>query len=244
MTTNDPPRSSIRRAALTAGLTAAIACAQLGAPSSHARAVELYEDPPPPRAIIVYPSRPPTTTVYIAPTPAPVVVQPPPPARRDDELRLVLGGGIGPMFVLSAPSLSVVPVGHAHVGLAVGDVEFGVRVGLAPYAATIENEDGSSHDAGLYTTDATFTLRLFQEAIVHPVIGAGVGAVIESRSDGAAAGFGLSARAGLELGVPFEDGDLAAGLDAIATQVVGAESGFSWALATSVTVGAHLDYRF
>lgn len=229
----------------TAGriLTAACAGLLLGA-SATAHAVELYpDDPPPPRAVVVYPPSRPVRVVVRQPAPRPTPEVRSAPS--DGEPRLVIGGGVGPMFVLSAPSLSVVPIGHAHVGLALDSVEFGVRVGMAPYAASLANEGGDTVDTGLYTTDATFTLRLFEEADVRPVLGAGVGAVIAAPAGSSpAAGFGLSARAGLELAVDFEEGELGAGLDAIATQVVGAEDGFPWALASTITVGAHLDYRF
>jgi hypothetical protein len=225
-----------------------------------AHAVELYPDPSPPRRVVVVPAPEP------APEPVRVVVRTPPPPEtrltvrvRDDGSRrppaslhedgegprLVLGGGIGPMFVVSDPSHSVVPIGHLHLGLAVSQVEVGLRVGLAPYAASLENEDGETIDAGLYTTDVTFTYRFLPDADVHPILGAGIGAVIAA-PDGLApsAGFGVSARAGLELGVDVPDGELGIGLDALGTQVVGAEDGFPWALATTLTVGAHLDYRF
>lgn len=224
-------------------------CALFALMTSTAHAVELYENPPPQRVVVVSP--PPSQPVRVvvrqpAPLPNPVIVRPAPRPQDEQEApRLVLGAGIGPMFALSSPSLSVVPIGHAHIGLALDAVEFGVRVGFAPYAASIANADGEEADAGLYTTDATFTLRLFEDADVHPVFGAGVGAVITTPAGRpAAAGFGISARAGLELGFPFEDGDIGAGLDAIYTQVVGAEEGFTWELASTLTIGVHLDYRF
>jgi len=222
--------------------------------AGRARAVEIYpETLPPPRVIVVHPPSdpPPVRVVIRTPPPDPVVIRPrvdpPSPATSTAGPRLVLGAGIGPMFVLGGEAVSggVVPVGHAHVGLALADVEFGLRLGLAPYAASLNDADGEPVDTGLYTTDATFTYRFFPDADVHPVLGAGVGAVIAAPSGAApAAGFGVSLRAGLELGVALPDaGELGVGLDGIGTQVVGAESGFPWALATTITVGAHLDWR-
>ncbi|HJL16664.1 MAG TPA: hypothetical protein RMH99_13460 [Sandaracinaceae bacterium LLY-WYZ-13_1] len=235
----------------------ALALATLGAGvASEARAVELYPNEPTPRRVIVVPAPVP----HPEPAPVRVVRRPetrvtlrvrddgrrPAPTRDDgDGPRLVLGGGVGPMFVIGAPGDPVVPIGHLHLGLAVHQVEVGLRVGLAPYAATLENAEGRALDTGLYTTDVTFTYRFLPDADVHPILGAGLGAVIAA-PDGSApsAGFGVSARAGLELGVDVPDGELGVGLDALGTQVVGAEEGFPWALGTSLTIGAHLDYRF
>ena len=218
-----------------------------------AHAVEIYpETIPPPRVIVVtQPSDPPPVRIVVRRPPPPdrvlIRVRAPEPraaTRDEDAPRLVLGAGIGPMFVLGADS--VVPVGHAHVGLALGQVEFGLRLGLAPYAASLSNVDGEPTDTCLYTTDATFTYRFLPDADLHPILGAGLGAVIAAPSGAPpSAGFGVSLRAGLELGVDLPDaGELGVGLDAIGTQVVGAEAGFPWALATSLTVGAHLDWRF
>ncbi len=233
----------MRKRALSAILLSLAILASAVAPRV-AQAVELYEELPPPRTVLVYPPARPARVVLVSSPPPPRTVYAPPPSDPSAP-RLVLGAGLGPMFTLSAASPSVVPIGHAHVGFAVDAVEFGVRVGFAPYAASLANADGEDVDTGLYTTDATFTLRLFEDADVRPVLGAGVGAVIATPEGSApAAGFGLSARAGLELAFDFEDGEVGAGLDGIVTQVVGAEDGFPWELGTTLTVGAHLDYRF
>ena len=241
--------------ALAASAITVIAMAGLSTGTAHA--VELYPDAAPPRMVLVIP----------APEPQPVrlIVRTPPRTRvilrvsevddgsrestarapSPDAPRLVLGGGIGPMFVISDPSHSLVPMGQVHAGVSVSNLEFGLRIGIAPYAATLTNIDGTATDAGLYTTDVTFTYRFMPDADVHPVLGAGVGAVIATQGGAApAAGFGVSLRAGLELGVPVDEGELGLGLDALGTQVVGAEDGFPWVLATTLTIGAHLDYRF
>ena len=224
--------------------------------AGRAHAVELYPDESPPRVVVSPPAPPVRVIVHTPPPPVTRVTlrvrddgsrrDPPASLLRDpDAPRLVLGGGIGPMFVISDPAHAVVPIGHLHVGVALGQVELGVRVGLAPYAASLENEAGESLDAGLYTTDVTFTYRFLPDADVHPILGAGIGAVIAA-PDGSApsAGFGVSLRAGLELGVDVDEGELGVGIDALGTQVVGAEDGFAWQLATTLTIGAHLDYRF
>jgi hypothetical protein len=164
---------------------------------------------------------------------------------------VILGVGGGGLFLFGGESPRTVPMAYLRAALAVDQAEFGLRFGYAPDALGYELPDPAggpdlSQSAALYMASGTFAYRFLEEADVHPVLGAGLGAVISGGQEGqeAAAGFGVSLRAGLELAFPVDSGALAVGLDAEGMQVFGAEDALPVQAGTTLSLAAHLDYRF
>jgi hypothetical protein len=205
-----------------------VALLLVGASTAHA--VELFPDESAPPPLVVF---------------APAYVPPLHPVRRvivrDDGARervvivdrsaprLVLGAGGGAWFSIGEQT-SVAPFGHARLGFELESAELAVRTMFAPSIAQ-------------YGVEAAFVYRFFPDEIVHPYLGAGLGAVIDA-SAGASVGFGVSVRAGVEIAADLGDaGTVAVGVDAIGTQVAFADDRFLWERGTSVATSLHLDYR-
>lgn len=195
--------------------------------AGRAYAVELYPDDEAPRFPIV---------VY-----APRYVPPVHPLRRvivrdDGRRRVEIVDPSEPRFTLAASAgvwLSILeqeriaPIGRVRLGVDVEGAELTLGAAFAP-------------DAAFYTVDAAFAYRFFPDEIVHPFIGAGLGAVI---TEDTSAGFAASVRAGVEIAAELDEGELAVGADAIGTQVAFADDRFPWVLGSSVSVSLYVDYR-
>ncbi len=201
-------------------------------------------------SVVVQPSLPLPPPVVVHTAPRPVVIEEPVaplPARDpyDTPGLVVVGAGMGGLFVLGDGITHVATAYRLHLGLAVGAAEFALRFDLAPHALDVATNAGASTPAALYTAGATFNYRFLPDAIVHPVVGAGLETVLLDPHVGATGtAFAVTGRVGAELAYPLADGALALGIDVTGHHPFGATAGYSADLADMITLGAYADYRF
>ena len=199
---------------------------------------------PPHRVVVVHRQTPPP------PVPVEIEVETQPatpvnivrPRVRRDTPRWFVGVGTGALLRFGDGGTQATPAYRLHVGTAVDQAEFVFRFDLAP-GYDLDGEDGADPtDAALYTAGAGFQYRFLPNARLHPVLGFGLETVfLNPQGAETLRAFSVTARAGVEMGVPTNFGEIALGLDVTGHQpIAGAEE----AMARLVGVGAHLDFRF
>lgn len=194
--------------------------------------------------VVVEPD-PSVVPVYIQPRPSIMVLS----ARRDPYATkglVIAGGGVGGLLLRANGKTALLPTYRLHLGLAVGQAQIGLRANLAPHAMTLpETTDAAANDVALYATRLTFDYRFLKDAVVHPVAGAGLEALI---ADPAAGGTGFTlagtARIGLEFAFPIGESALAVGLDATGHLPMAKSEKMVLDLAAMLSFGAYLDFRF
>jgi hypothetical protein len=123
---------------------------------------------------------------------------------------------------------------HLHLGLAVGPAEFAIDADLVPAI-----EEGRA----LSSWAASFGYRFLDGADVHPVVSAGLAAIVHDDGTSTHTQLGAVARIGLELAFPLDDGALALGLDLSEHHALTGRDQVG-NLADALQLGAHLHYRF
>jgi hypothetical protein len=231
--------------------------------TSDANAVELYFDaygrpipqptrvvvvPPPPRVVLTVPQ--PRVHVQVVRQSPTIVVDPGPQPvdDRDDPYDtsglVVAGAGVGGVLFLG-DGITGAAVGYKlHLGLAVGAAEFALRFDLVPDAFEVGTDEGGTSPAAFYTMGASFNYR-FLDSVVHPVAGVGVeGMVLDPHLGETGTAFAVTARAGLELAFPLEDGALALGIDVTGHLALVATDTYAADPVDVLSFGAYCDYRF
>ena len=158
---------------------------------------------------------------------------------------VVVGGGVGGIF-LFGDGITDVAMGYKlQVGLAVGAAEFALRLDLAPEALELSLPDGAATPAALYTSGASFNYRFLPGATVHPVFGIGLEAIfLDPHEADTETSFAVSGRAGLEFAYPLSDGALALGLDATGHHPFATTDPDQGVTADILSFGAYANYRF
>ena len=186
---------------------------------------------PPPCCVEPEPPAPP-------PRPAPIIVERDP---YDTSGIVIVGGGFGGMMLHAGDATVVAPSPLVHLGLAVGSAEFGLRLNLLPEAIELDGPGAIS----LYATQASFSYRFLDRAVVHPVAGIGLESIVGAPERGdVGPSFAVTARLGRELAFPLAGGALALGLDATGHLPFAASEAFPLELETMLGFGAYLDWRF
>jgi hypothetical protein len=208
--------------------------------------------PPRPRRyyLVVPPLQRPVTTVRVerrAPPPSVVIDPGPAPSANpyDTSGVVVAGGGVGAVVFLG-DGITEVALGYKlHLGLAVGASEFALRADLVPDGLDVLGPDGNQTPAAFYTVGASFSYRFLDRAVVHPVAGIGLEALVLDPHDGeTGTAFAVTARAGLELAYPLSDGALALGIDVTGHQPLVATDAYATNPVAMISFGAYADYRF
>jgi hypothetical protein len=141
---------------------------------------------------------------------------------------------MGGMMFLGANAPGVAASYHLHLGLAVGPAEFALDGDLVP---AIEGSQS------LYTWSGSFAYRFLERADVHPVVSAGLAAIVHDDGTRTHTELGAVARVGLELAFRLDDGALALGLD-VSEQHALTGRDRMLSVADGLQLGAHLHYRF
>lgn len=214
---------------------------------------------PPPATVHVYAPPPPPTTIYVRPRPAPVVVSVPDPepvaveTRVDDEggtiddrgegvrasRRVVVGGGFGGLMLTGHDSSTLSTSYGVHLGVALRQASVGLRLDHSPDAVEVDGSSASYTIGGL-----GFGYHFNADSLIHPVVGASLELhALDPEGDDARYGFGVGARAGLEMEYPLDSGSLGIGLDVSGHRRFGSESSMPVS-ATALAFGGTVDYRF
>jgi hypothetical protein len=192
-------------------------------------------------AVIVAPP-----SVVVTPAPAPSVVLVAAKRNPYDTSGLVIAGaGVGGLLLRGSDVTSLVPTYRLHLGLAVGQAQIGLRSNLAPRALTLFEGTPEATDISLYATRLTFDYRFLRDAVVHPVAGAGLEAIVADPSRGET-GLTLAgtARIGLEFAYPIGASALAVGIDATGHLPFAQTDAMAVDLSAMLSFGAYLDFRF
>ena len=206
----------------------------------------------PPGPVTVVPP-PPVTPI---PPPRPVTVVPPPPPVSVIEVNVdpyrtegivVAGVGFGGVLVRADGRTTLAPTMLLHLGLALDQAEFAVRVDLAPSALELDPAAGgpATGELSLYATRASFNYRFLPGVVVHPVFGAGLEWIAADPRHGPLGhAFAAAFRTGLEFAYPVRSGALALGLDATGHLPFARSETLALDLQAMLGFGAYLDYRF
>lgn len=245
-------------------LFAAVAASLMTVPTT-AHAVELYWDG---HQVVRHPTR----YLYVAPPPQQVLPPPievrvvPPPQRqvlihvpdpmptpepeRVDPYRtdgsIILGAGVGGLILFGDETYATAAY-KLHLGVAMGQAEFGLRFDLAPGALDIvDPSSGAAVGASLYTAGASFGYRFLPDSFVHPVVGIGFESIfLNPEGMDTSRAFGATARFALELAVPVASGSaFALGMDVTGHHPFVTSQGYLGDRTEMVGFGAYADYRF
>lgn len=201
---------------------------------------------------VYYPELAPVTVV--APRPV-VLVEPSPvvlPSAKlvtprdpyDTSGIVIVGGGFGGLLLHANDSSTLVPNYRLHIGLAVGSSEIAARIDLAPKGASL-SLDESVNELSIIAPRLTFEHRFLPRAVIHPVAGLGLGAIIASPDEGDTSyAMALTARAGLEFAYRLTHSALAVGLDITGHLPVARSNPLPVDLTAMLSFGAYLDFRF
>lgn len=199
---------------------------------------------PVPDVVVIEPA-PPAPPVVVVQRPAyvnPVVIHPV-HAYEDDRDGpydtggiVVAGAGLGGAMFLGGDAPRAAAVYRLHLGLAVDHTEFALSADLIP---AIEGEVTRS----LSVWGAGFSYRFLDDAVIHPVAGASLDALVLGNEATTRVVLGASARLALELAFPLDDGALAMGIDLVEHHALtGREQARD--IADTLTLGAYAHFHF
>ncbi|MEM9190549.1 MAG: hypothetical protein AAGF12_15295 [Myxococcota bacterium] len=200
-----------------------------------------------PRRVHVRVQTPPPRTVVVSRSPTPHSVVDPGPARRnayDTTGLVVAGAGAGGAVFFGDGVTGAAVAYRLHLGLAIGASEFAINADLIPDGIEVAGPSGNT-PAALYTVGASFNYRFLDNAVVHPVAGIGLEAMITDPHEGeGGSAFAVTARAGLEFAYPLADGALALGIDVTGHHPFVQTDDHPGEAVDMLTFGAYLHYRF
>ncbi len=163
----------------------------------------------------------------------------------DTDGLVIAGAGLGGLVIRANHRTTIASTYRLHLGLAVGDAEFALRLNLAPRAISRDDEDGGEIKLSLFAPGASFNYRFLPMAYVHPVAGVGIEAIFVDPSEGSAAtAFAATARVGLELAFPLARSALALGIDTTGHLPFARADSFPLDISSMLSFSAYLDYRF
>jgi len=225
--------------------------------------VRRYVPPPPPAVVVrpwTAPPPPAPTQILVRPvTPAVVVAEPEPEpvTTTDDEggtiddrgegvraaRRVVVGGGFGGLMLSGPDSATLSSAFALHLGVALRQASVGLRLDLAPDA--VEMGEGSERTTASYAIGGIgFGYHFNADSLIHPVVGASLELhALDPDGGETRYGFGLGARAGLEMEYPLDSGSLGIGVDVSGHRRFGDADDMPVA-ATALGFGGTIDYRF
>jgi hypothetical protein len=154
--------------------------------------------------------------------------------------RVVVGGGFGGLLLATDGASVLSPSFGVHLGLALRQASVGIRIDMAPDVLPADGATSASYTIG----GLGFGYHFAADSLIHPVVGASLD-LHAFDPDGAKAryGFGVGARAGLEMEYPLDAGSLGIGLDVSGHRRFGAADAMPVS-ATALAFGGTLDYRF
>lgn len=191
------------------------------------------------------PVPPPAPAVIVTPAPPSVVLVTPKRNPYDTSGLVIAGAGVGGLLLRGSDVTSLVPTYRLHLGLAVGQAQIGLRSNLAPGAITLGGDTPEANDVSLYATRLTFDYRFLRDAVVHPVAGAGLEAIVADPTRGdTGLTLAATARIGLEFAYPIGASALAVGIDATGHLPFAQTDAMAVDLAAMLSFGAYLDFRF
>lgn len=221
--------------------------------------------PPPPPAVVVRPWTPPPppapTHIYVRPvTPAVVVAEPEPEPvvttdgeggtidDRGDGVRaarrVVVGGGVGGLMLASPDASTLSSAFALHLGVALRQASVGLRLDMSPDAVQVDDGSGGTTPASYLIGGIGFGYHFNADSLIHPVVGAALELhALDPDGGETRYGFGLGARAGLEMEYPLDSGSLGIGVDVSGHRRFGEDDQMPVA-ATALGFGGTIDYRF
>lgn len=230
--------------------------------------VRRYVPPPAPTVVVRPWSAPPPTQIIVRPAPPPTVVvaapEPPPePVVVDDgdtdgdggtiddrgegvraARRVVVGGGFGGLMLTGHDASTLSTSFGVHLGVALRQASVGLRLDMSPDAVQIDDGAGGSASASYLIGGLGFGYHFNADSLIHPVVGASLELhALDPEGSEARYGFGLGARAGLEMEYPLDSGSLGIGLDVSGHRRFGNEDDMP-VPSLALAFGGTIDYRF
>jgi hypothetical protein len=207
--------------------------------------------PPAPTHIIVRPATPAVVFAEPEPEPGPVVTTDGEGGTIDDRgegvraaRRVVVGGGFGGLMLAGPDSSTLSSAFALHLGVALRQASVGLRLDMSPDAVQVSDRSGRSTSASYLIGGVGFGYHFNADALIHPVVGAALELhALDPDGGETRYGFGLGARAGLEMEYPLDSGSLGIGVDVSGHRRFGDDDEMQVA-ATALGFGGTIDYRF
>ena len=216
--------------------------------------VTSYAVPPPARVFV----RPIVVTPPVAPAVVVTEPQPEPVTAVDEDggtiddrgegvraaRRVVVGGGFGGLMLAGHDSSTLSSSFSLHLGVALRQASVGVRIDMAPDAVEVADGSGGLAPASYTIGGLGFGYHFNADSLIHPVVGASLELhALDPEGAKATFGFGLGARAGLEMEYPLDSGSLGIGVDISGHRRFGDAETMA-VPPTAVAFGGTIDYRF
>jgi len=158
--------------------------------------------------------------------------------------RVVVGAGFGGLMLTGHDSSTLSPSFALHLAVALRQASVGLRVDMAPDAVEVANGSGGTSPASYTIGGLGFGYHFNADSLIHPVVGASLELhALDPQGADASFGFGLGARAGLEMEYPLDSGSLGIGVDVSGHRRFGSTHAMP-VPATALAFGGTIDYRF